>query len=285
MRLDVTPVVNKYLRLFRFGNGIMGIVGIIVGALLSTGTGMIDHWTVIILACVLVVLFMAGGNALNDYIDAEIDKTAHPDRPIPMGEISRDTARNLGMAFMALSVILSLPCAILGIGGGWITTVMVVICAVMMILYETVLKQRGFVGNLTIAFLTAMIFMVGGSVTGHPWDNAIFAGMAFLVNVGREISKDIEDMESDRDRKTLPMSIGPRRASYLASAFFILGPVLSLVPIALGEVTWAYYLVFLADGIFLYCGYMVPKDAHRAQKMAKIAMIIALVAFILDVIV
>ena len=92
MRLDVTPVVNKYLRLFRFGNGIMGIVGIIVGALLSTGTGMIDHWTVIILACVLVVLFMAGGNALNDYIDAEIDKTAHPDRPIPCLLYTSDAA-------------------------------------------------------------------------------------------------------------------------------------------------------------------------------------------------
>lgn len=276
--------MNKYLRLFRFGNGIMGIVGIVVGALLSAGTGMLDHWMVITLACVLVVLFMAGGNALNDYIDHEIDKTAHPDRPIPMGEISRDTARNLGVAFMVLSVALSLPCVFFNIGGGWITTVMVVICAVMMILYETALKQRGFVGNMTIAFLTAMIFMVGGSVTGNPWSNIVFAGMAFLVNVGREVSKDIEDMDSDKDRKTLPMSIGVRKASYVALVFFVLGPVLSLLPVLNGDISLAYCIVFVADAIFLYCAYIVPKDAHRAQKLAKVAMLIALVAFILDVI-
>ncbi|MDO5853255.1 MAG: geranylgeranylglycerol-phosphate geranylgeranyltransferase [Thermoplasmata archaeon] len=276
--------MNKYLRLFRFGNGIMGIVGIIVGALLAAGTGMVDHWMWIVLACLLVVIFMAGGNAINDYIDREIDVTAHPERPIPKGEIKPKTARNLGYGFLLISVLISVPCAVLDIAGGWITTVMVIICAVLMLGYETVLKQRGFVGNMTIAFLTAMIFMVGGSVTGHPWDNAVFAGMAFLVNVGREVSKDIEDMDSDEGRRTLPMSIGAKRASYVACAFFVLGPVLSVYPVVAGGVSWAYYLVFAADVMFLYCAYMVPKDAHRAQKTAKYAMAVALVAFILDVI-
>ncbi len=277
--------MNKYLRLFRFGNGVMGIVGIVVGALLAAGTGMVDHLAWIVIACVIVVIFMAGGNAINDYIDQEIDKTAHPDRPIPMGEIKPETARNLGYGFLLISVLISVPCALFDTGGGWITTLMVIVCAVLMLAYETVLKQRGFVGNMTIAFLTAMIFMVGGSVTGHPWANAVFAGRAFLVSVGREIAKDIEDMESDEGRRTLPMIVGARNAALIAAVFFVLGPVLSIYPVIAGEVTWAYYLVIVADVMFLYCAYMVTKDAHKAQKTAKYAMVVALVAFILDVIV
>ena len=278
--------MNKYLRLFRFGNGTMGIIGIVGGALLAAGTDVLDHWAWIILACVLVVLFMAGGNAINDYIDRDIDVLAHPDRPIPRGEIKPETARNLGYAFLVISVILSLPCVILDEAGGWVTTVMVIVCAALMLAYETAFKQRGFVGNLTIAFLTAMIFMVGGAVTGHPWDNAVFAGMAFLVNVGREVSKDIEDMASDEgSRRTLPMSVGADKAALVAAVFFVLGPILSVYPVLAGDAGWAYLVVILADAIFLYCAYIVKGDAHRAQKLSKAAMMVALVGFILDVII
>ncbi len=270
--------MNKYLRLFRFGNGLMGIVGILVGAFIAVGFGVTGFIPEILISCAIVVIFMAGGNALNDYIDRDIDQTAHPDRPIPMGEITPMTARNLGVGFMVVSVLLSILL--------WdpIATSMVIVCAVFMILYETAFKQRGFVGNLTIAGLTAMIFMVGGAVVGVPYGNWVFALMAFLVNVGREISKDIEDMDSDEGRSTLPMRIGVRRSSAIAAATFIVGPILSVVPLLDGNMNVAYMLVFVADAMFLYCSYIVFKDAHRAQKYAKFAMVIALVAFIFGVI-
>ncbi len=277
--------MNRYLRLFRFGNGVMGIAGVVVGALLASGTGILDHWFWIVATCVLVVIFMAGGNALNDYIDREIDKEGHPDRPLPMGEIKPETARNLGVAFLVVAFLISVPCAVLDVGGGWVTTVMVAVCTLLMFAYEVRLKNVGFVGNLTIAFLTAMIFMVGGSITGDHWGNAVFAAMAFLVNVGREVAKDIEDMEHDEGRRTLPMRVGTRNAALVSAVFFILGPILSIYPAAAGEVTWAYYIVILADVMFLYCAYMVTKDPHKAQSTAKYAMVVALVAFILDVIV
>ena len=35
-----------------------------------------------------VVLFTGAGNAMNDIKDAEIDKTAHPMRPIPSGQLT-----------------------------------------------------------------------------------------------------------------------------------------------------------------------------------------------------
>ena len=44
-----------------------------------------------------------------------------------------------------------------------------------------------------------------------------------------------------------------------------------------------YYTVVVADAIFLYCAAVVFNDPHKAQKSAKIAMVVALVSFILGV--
>ena len=108
--------------------------------------------------------------------------------------------------------------------------------------------------------------------------------MALLVSVGREIAKDIEDMESDEgDRLTLPMRIGPRKAAALACVFFVAGPVLSVAPMVWHTYGPLYYSVVVADAIFVYCAAVVFSSPHRAQKFAKLAMVVALVAFIAGV--
>ena len=77
--------MNRFLRLFRFGNGIMGILGVIIGAFIAVGFDIGEHAVNLIIASAVVMIFMAGGNSLNDYVDREIDRTAHPDRPLPAG--------------------------------------------------------------------------------------------------------------------------------------------------------------------------------------------------------
>jgi len=269
--------VNRYLRLFRLGNGIMGIVGVAVGAFIAVGTDITDHMINLLISCFIVLSFIAGGNSLNDYIDAEIDKIGHPDRPLPRGEISYRTALAFGIAGLAIAVILSL------IMMSYIVTGIVLVAAVLMILYELYLKQRGFIGNITIAVLTGMIFLFGGSVVNNIEGNYVIALMAILVSIGREIAKDIEDMTSDADRKTLPMIIGVKKAAILASIFFIAGPILSIWPLIDHTFGWLYCLVFVADAIFIYIAFIIFSDARRAQKLAKVAMAIALIAFILGV--
>ncbi|MBR4202057.1 MAG: 4-hydroxybenzoate polyprenyltransferase, partial [Candidatus Methanomethylophilaceae archaeon] len=114
--------------------------------------------------------------------------------------------------------------------------------------------------------------------------NIAVGGMAALVTVGREISKDIEDMDSDIGRRTLPMSIGVRNASIIASIFYIAGPVLSWYPLIQDPANYMYYSVILADIAFFYCAYKVFSDPHTAQKKAKIGMLFGLLAFILSAI-
>jgi geranylgeranylglycerol-phosphate geranylgeranyltransferase len=270
--------MNKYLRLFRLNNALIGSGAILIAAFMAAGTSMIDHWVNLIIGFSVVFAFIAGGNSLNDYVDAEIDKTAHPERPVPSGEITPIQARNVGIIMLALSAILSLltmdiPCIVI-----------VIIAVLLMFGYEMFLKQRGFVGNLTIAVLTGMVFLLAGALVGDWTANIAVGGMAALVSVGREISKDIEDMESDVGRKTLPMSIGVRKASAVAAIFYIAGPILSWYPIYLDPANYLYYSVFLADAVFFYCAYKVFSDPRTAEKKAKIGMLLGLLAFILSAI-
>ena len=269
--------MNKYLRLFRFGNGMMGIIGLLVSVFIAAGYGITDQWLNVLIGCFIVLAFVAGGNSINDYIDADINKTAHPDRPVPKGEISALTARNLGIAGLAIAVILSVFL-------GWICAALVLVCAIMMFSYETMLKQRGFIGNICIAVLTGAVFLFAGAIVGNYSQVWVLALLAALVSVGREIAKDIEDMESDEgSRTTLPMMIGVKNASIVAAAFFILGPALSFIPFVFNMFGMFYATVILADAIFVYCAVLTFKDPHKAEKLAKVAMFVALISFILGV--
>ena len=270
--------VNKYLQLFRTGNAVMGIIGVTVASFMAAGTGIADAWVNLLISAVVVFMFICGGNALNDYIDSEIDKTAHPERPIPSGRMTRKAALRAAVVMLGGAVVVSF----LTVDAECI--LIVVIACVLMVAYEMALKQRGFVGNVTIAVLTGMMFLLGGAVVCDAADNVIVALMALLVSVGREIAKDIEDMESDEgDRYTLPMRIGPRNAAALACVFFVAGPLLSVAPMLWHSYGPLYYAVVVADAVFVYCAAVVFSNPHKAQKFAKLAMVVALVAFILGV--
>jgi geranylgeranylglycerol-phosphate geranylgeranyltransferase len=270
--------VNRFLRLFRLGNGIMGILGVIIGAFIAVGFDIGDHVLNLIIACGVVLAFIIGGNSINDYIDVDIDRTAHPDRPLPKGEIAPLTARNIGIAGLAVACVLSV--AMLSV----IITAVVIIAAVLMVSYELLLKQRGFIGNIVIAILTGMIFLFGGAVVNSIESNVIIAAMAALVSIGREVAKDIQDMDSDEGRKTLPMIIGKKNAAIIGAAFFILGPILSIWPIIDEMFGWLYYIVLIADALFIYSAFIIFRKADVSQKIAKYAMFIALIAFVLGVI-
>lgn len=270
--------MNKYLQLFRFQNSVIGLIGIVASAFIASGTDIVDHWMNVVMACMIVAIFMAGGNALNDYIDRDIDITSHPDRPIPSGRMQPKHALYLGCVMLIIAVALSIYFRDV------LSIAIVIVACTLMFAYELALKQRGLAGNITIAVLTGMIFLLGGAIVGNIEKTYALAGMAILVNIGREITKDIEDMEGDEGRRTLPMIIGKRNAGIMASVFYIAGPVLSVWPMFTDMFTSLYYSVLIPDAMFLYAAYILFSNPHRSQKVAKYAMLVALVAFILGVV-
>jgi len=56
---------------------------------------------------------------------------------------------------------------------------------------------------------------------------------------------------------------------------------LSILPVIMNSFGPLYYLIFAADAVFIYSSYIIYRDARKAQKLCKYAMLIALAAFIL----
>ena len=57
--------------------------------------------------------------------------------------------------------------------------------------------------------------------------------------------------------------------------------LLSAIPLFLGLFGWAYLpVVLVADAIFIYSGTYSAKNPARAQRAAKVGMVVALVAFL-----
>ncbi|MEE9505584.1 MAG: UbiA family prenyltransferase, partial [Thermoplasmata archaeon] len=232
------------------------------------------------LACCAVFLFVGAGNTLNDYYDYDVDKVNHPERPIPSGLIARGNA-------LTLAVILFVPTFLLGLLINLESLAVVSISAVVMISYERKTKRKGFLGNLQISWLVGGLFLFGGIAVYDNEAEALLrvtalAALAFLSTLGREITKDIEDLRGDRDRTTLPMSLGPGRSANLARLFYAIAIVLSLVLFFMGTFGLSYVVfVLLADIVFIVSMAFISGNPSLSSNVSKAAMVFALMAFML----
>lgn len=269
-------VVAAYASMMRPGNCIMGAAGVLLAAIICIDHGDLWDYTLeLVLSVLVVVSFTGAGNSLNDYFDREVDRAAHPSRPIPRGLVSPSGA-------LAASVILFVLASVLGLIVGAISFIIVIASLGVMLAYEVLLKSEGLIGNLAISWLTGALFLFGGAAVDNLDLAWILAALAFLATLGREVTKDIQDMEGDRgSRVTLPMRVGVSRAGTVASVILIGAVVLSPAPYLLSLLSvWYVPAVAVADGIFIYGSMILIRDPERGQKMIKLAMLFALLAFL-----
>ena len=268
------------LTLARPVNCAMSAAGVAVGGIVAVGSAAWGPFAVPLLyAALAAALSTAGGNALNDLFDRETDKVNHPERPLVSGAVTEPEARRfLGAAFVAA--------AALGLLASPLCLVIVLVNAVLMYVYESGLKRHGAPGNLVIAYLVGSLFLFAGFAVyrgdARPLvATGILALLALLATVGREITKDIEDMSGDVDRRTLPQQIGAASAGRVAAAALVAGVVLSAVPWYAGVLSWTYAAVVLpADGMFIYAALYSAANPTRSQHVTKYAMVVALLAFL-----
>ncbi len=274
-----------YLRLIRAGNVGVSFVGTVVGGLAARGLG-IDIGSggalALLLAGASTACVTAGGNILNDLGDRESDRVNHPDRPLVTGAIGVGPARALLVGLGVVSALLILPLALA-------TPLLVAILAsawFVILAYERRLKSIGLPGNAAVAYLTAAVFLYGGSAAGNVVVALPFAAMAFFATLSREVIKDMEDAEGDVDRRTLPRTAGLGPAGWVArgaaGAAIVLSvwPLLTFLP--LRSVAGFLYvaLVLAADGLFVASVRWLPARLHQEQSTSKLAMTVALLAFV-----
>lgn len=269
--------MNAFVQLIRPLNCVMGGVGVLVGMIVGGGLDVLDDPFAVLIASSVAMLYMVGGNTLNDFFDLETDSINHPERPLPSGRIGPRTAVAISMAVFIIGTLIA---ALLSLEAFFTAAV----AAMLLVSYEGWLKRTGLPGNLSISMLVGMLFLFGGfavdGISGgeRTW---VLAMLATLASLGREIIKDVQDMEGDRDRRTLPMAIGAARAKAVAAISVVVAVVLSPLPVHPFAVLGQIYLplVIVADSIFIYA-IMTFKSPGKASSLLKYAMFVALLAFI-----
>jgi len=287
--------MEPHVQLMRPLNSAMGALAVFVGALVAAGLPLLSSPSLLPVAVAMAVAFLytGAGNALNDYCDRRSDRVNHPGRPIPSKRIKAESARKFSIAVFASGMILALFIGFPHLNPACI--LLALVNSVLLVAYETRLKASGFPGNLTVSWLTASLFLFGGAasqtsaaLTAFPASVLVLGLLAFLASVGREIIKGIEDVRGDRDRRTLPRVIGVGRASYMAGLWTFLAVGLSVIPVfppALFRPEYYLPPVMLADGMFIYSVLVLFRNPGMASTTTKLAMLVALVAFLVGALV
>jgi geranylgeranylglycerol-phosphate geranylgeranyltransferase len=268
--------MKKFIEIIRPLNCLMASIGVFISALVEIHPyGIAYRLVPISFGMLTAFLFIGAGNTLNDYVDRETDKINHPERPIPSGKMRPKTALIFSVLLFGIGTIAALSINSLSFG-------IAMINAAALIAYEIDLKRRGVIGNLNISYLVASIFLFGGAVVNSIEVSGILALLAFLATFGREVVKSVEDVEGDTNRRTLPKLVGKRNADIVASVLFASAVALSPLPYYLSIFrNWLYLtIVAVADVIFIYCIVILFKHPRQASKRAKLAMLVALIAFL-----
>jgi 4-hydroxybenzoate polyprenyltransferase len=227
------------------------------------------QYTLMVLATVLIA---AGGYVINDIFDQETDEENKPEKVIIGKFISESKAYTI---YASLTIT--------GVALGFILSnsidhpnfaVIFVVIATLLYFYASTLKQIAVVGNIVVAALLSFSVLIIGifDIFPNTFDfNQIqmtlafsvlfnYAKFAFIINLVREIIKDIEDLQGDisNEIKTLPALIGVSKTTKIAF-------VLLLVPtLYSGYFTFSYlfeenlyyaifYMLLLVIAPLIFC--------------------------------
>ena len=271
--------MNPYLALTRPGNMILTAIAVIAGSFIAAGPEIMNFQIEVAICCVCSMMLVGGGNALNDYNDRETDKENHPERPIPSGSISADTASVYAQALLGSGLLILLFAL-----DNKMPFVIALIGIILLIAYENGLKAAGISGNITVGLMSGAVFLFAGMAVNEPGPTLWMFGLAVLATITREIIKDIQDLEGDRDRRTLPASIGIENSLRVAILFLLIAIGLSYTAMdQFDGVASNAYLggITLANGTMLFGIYNAKQeDYFGGQKNIKQGMGMAMLAFI-----
>lgn len=194
-----------------------------------------------------VMLIAGAGNIINDYFDIKADRINKPDKMIVEKHISLKSALMWYWVFNFIALSLSIYLSAI-LQNWWIAGI-ALITIVFLWSYSALYKRKIFVGNVIVAFLIGVVpiyvlvynFPIEGfnvSYTGSGLDFGPFfvyeiviivAVIAFVLNLMREIIKDMADIRGDLhlEAKTVPIALGIRRTKTILTILLV--PLLLLM--------------------------------------------------------
>ncbi|MCW8803486.1 MAG: geranylgeranylglycerol-phosphate geranylgeranyltransferase [Ignavibacteriaceae bacterium] len=239
----------------------------------------------VILAAFAASLVMASGNIINDIHDIEIDKINKPLRPIPSGKIMIKEAYGLYILLVTISIAISYLV-------NETALVIVLISILILFIYSKYLKQIPLIGNITVAFLTGLVFMYGGIVVENPSAAMVPAVFALLINLIREVVKDMGDVEGDKKAEviTFPVKFGYQKSKILVLIISISLIIFTFYPFLtqLYKIEYFIAVMIFVNPILVYCSKNLfddssQKNLGKISNLLKLSMVFGLIAIYLGV--
>ena len=270
-----------YLTLIRPLNFVITFITVIIAAAVSY----ISIYPVVnvLLAALTASLTLSSGNIINDIFDVEIDKVSHPERPLVTGFISIKEAFILYFIIQLISLFLSTMIS-------EINLIINLFAAVILFFYSLKLKKVVLLKNIIISGLTGLVFIYGGLSAGHFKYAVVPALFAFLINMTREIVKDMEDSEGDVRQGIIsfPSKAGTVKTKNTVIALIIFLIAFTFYPYITGDYN-KYYLVFIiliVIPLLVYFIFSLIKDEsknnlNKLSFILKLDMIFGLIAIYL----
>jgi len=278
--------VRAIWELTRGEHGLMYGAGVLIGILVGGG----NFGITAVLGFFTAFFIQAGTFALNDYCDLETDIANHRlDRPLVRGALTKELAFGIACIATALGILSSVVLTMLH--GGLTLFLVALLLAALGILYDIKIKELFAVGNLYIAFTMAVPFIYGGLIAGDIGEGLlILSFIALLAGLGREVMKDIADIEGDaiRDVRSIARVYGIEEAKKVVTASSSLAVGLSVVPFFLPSTP--YYLnpifIILVSGTDIIFAHTINElwkqhvNYEQLRKETLVAIAIGLLAFI-----
>lgn len=282
MNLNQKNKFIGFIYLIRLNNSLMGIFSVVISAYIANSD---LNYGKVLLAIVTVFFMFSGGNIINDFFDIQTDKVNKPNRPLVSIKYNLKLIFILSIVFLVAGVIVS---AFISKTGFVIT----LLSSILLFLYSLSFKRLPFIGNLVVSILTAVLFIFGAEAGGDYTKGIFPAIFSFLMNFGREILKDIEDVDGDEyaGMKTLPIMIGKTKSFFLAVFIYLCLIIVTFVPYLSGAYTkWYFFIAFFGVDIVLLVLLLIfyvfddIKTKRFVNNYIKYDMLVGLFAIIMGV--
>ncbi len=279
--MSIHKKIFAYIKISRPINLLITFLVIIVACIISIN----GNYSVfkIILAGLTGALTASTGNVINDYYDINIDKINRPDRVLPKGELTLKEA-------LGFYIFLSIISLLLSIFIGLIALLEVFFASALLYLYSYKLKKIPLLGNFVVAFLTGFAFIYGGISVNNSEDAMIPALFALLINFIREIVKDMEDIEGDKQQgiNSYPAIHGFKKAKMIIVFITIVLIILTVFPFINGLYAIEYFLIVMVivNPLLVYIVKSLfdndsTKNLNKLSNLLKLDMVIGLTAIFL----
>ncbi len=235
-----------------------GALAVVLGGYVA-GTG---EWGNIMLAVLATILVSSSANAWNDYLDIEIDRINQPDRPLPSGQVSPRAVKWFSFTLASLSLLIA---AFINL-----PSFLIVLSAnILLYIYSLKLKSTVLLGNLSVAFISAMSAVFGGVAAGNPRPTIWLFWIIFVAILGREVLKTMADYEGDLSEsvRTISTVWGRRVARIIFYILIIATLIMMLLPYLLRvyQPIYAYLILFGVFPVIIYIAFRVSRNRTGPQ--------------------